>query len=273
MLEYLTLPYFRNALIGVVLLSIVAGIIGTYIVSRRLVAISGGITHTCFGGLGLGNFLGINPLVMAAVFAVGASLGVEWMSQRRAMRQDTAIAVVWALGMALGVLFVSLTPGYVPELTAFLFGTILMIGSADLWAIAIYAMVLGAFFMLCHRKIVICAFDSDFAAVAGLRVRLINYTMTVLVAIGIVLAIRMVGIMLLMSMLSLPQLIAEQRYHRFASIMWASIAVSLMCSVGSLMLCTVVDVPCSAVIVIVMVGVYIVASGCNALAKHHRDKQ
>lgn len=271
MIEYLQLPYFRNALIGVTLLSVVAGIVGTYIVSRRMVSIAGGITHTCFGGLGLGNFIGFNPVAMAAVFAVGAAFGVEWMSQRQRMREDTAIAVVWALGMALGILFVSLTPGYVPELTAFLFGTILMITPADLWAIGIYTLLLVGFYALCYRKIVICAFDRDFARVNHLPVKFINYTMTIFVAIGIVLAIRLVGIMLLMAMMSLPQLVAELRYHRFGSITIASTIISLACSLSSLALCTIIDVPCSSIIVIVLVAVYLLAWTLTALHRHlHR---
>ena len=129
MTEMLQYAFFRNAIAGVLIISIVSAIIGTYIVSRRLVAISGGVTHACFGGLGLGYFLGISPLLMAAVVAVGASAGVEWLSSRYKVRQDSAIAVVWALGMALGILFVFLTPGYVPELNTFLFGNVLTISS------------------------------------------------------------------------------------------------------------------------------------------------
>ncbi len=165
-------------------------------------AISGGITHACFGGLGLGYFLGINPVIMAGVFAIGSSVGVEWLSRRMSLREDSAIAVVWALGMALEILFVFLTPGYVPELNSFLFGNILTVSTADLAAFAIFTAVLIAFFAWQYRNIVAVAFDRDFAAVSGLPVRLVSYTMTVLIAVGIVLTIRLVGIMLLMSMLS-----------------------------------------------------------------------
>ena len=115
-MEIFGYDFFRNAFAGMLLLSVASAIIGTYIVTRRLVSISGGITHACFGGLGLGYFLGLNPVLMAAVFAVGSSLGVQWMSRRHRVREDSAIAVVWALGMALGTLFIFLTPGYVLSL-------------------------------------------------------------------------------------------------------------------------------------------------------------
>ena len=116
--------FFINALIGVLLISAAAAMIGTYIVTRRLVAISGGVTHACFGGLGLGCFLGVNPMLTAGIFAVASALGVEWLSDRHKVREDSAIAVVWAVGMAVGVVFVFLTPGFVPELNSFLFGNI-----------------------------------------------------------------------------------------------------------------------------------------------------
>ncbi len=259
MLEYLDYSFFRLALYGVVLISICAAVIGTYIITRRLVAISGGITHACFGGLGLGYFLGINPILMAGVFAIGSSLGVEWLARRFSLREDSAIAVVWALGMALGVFFVFLTPGYVPELNAFLFGNILTVSSSDLIAFAIYSIVLAAFFAWQYRNIVAVAFDRDFATVIGLPVKLVTYTMTVLVAICIVLTIRLVGIMLLMSMFSLPMITAEVFFRRFGSIMAASAAVAMLTGLGGLFLSTVIDVPCSALIVLLMVGVFILA--------------
>ncbi|MCM1483841.1 MAG: metal ABC transporter permease [Muribaculaceae bacterium] len=251
--------FFRNALAGIAIISIASALIGTYIVTRRLVSLSGGVTHACFGGLGLGYFLGVNPLVTAAIFAVASSAGVEWLSARHNVREDSAIAVIWALGMAIGILFVFLTPGYVPELNTFLFGNVLTITRADIWAFSIYTVILAAFFICFYRYIVVCAFDPDFARVSGLPVRFINYSMTVLVAICIVLTIRMVGIMLLMSMLSLPQLIAETYCRRFSTIMVVSAAVSLTACVGGLLIASVIDVPCSALIVLILVGLYPIA--------------
>lgn len=259
MLRLLDYPFFVYALIGVVLISFSAAIIGTYIISRRLVAISGGVTHSCFGGLGLGYFLGISPVVMAAVFAIGSSIGVEWASSRFRIREDSAIAVIWALGMAVGVLFVFMTPGYVPELNSFLFGNILTISIADLWAFAIYTAVLCVFFAVGYKYIVACAFDRDFAMVIGLPARLISYVMTVFVAVGIVLTIRLVGVMLLMSMLSLPIMTAEVFCRRYGSIMAVSAVVSVICSLAGLFIGAVADIPCSAFIVLINVGVFIFA--------------
>lgn len=258
-MEIFQYDFFRNAIVGVLLLSVASAVIGTYIVTRRLVSISGGVTHACFGGLGLGYFLGLNPIAMAAVFAVGSSLGVQWMARHHRVREDSAIAVIWALGMALGTLFIFLTPGYVPELNAFLFGNILTINTGDLWAFGIFTAILLLFVGCFFRKIVICAFDADFARVRHLPVTFISTAMTVLVAVCIVLTIRLVGVMLLMSMLALPQMIAEMFCNRFKPMMLLSVVVSLLCCVGGLLLATQIDVPCSALIVLVMTGTYILA--------------
>lgn len=273
MLDFLDYSFFRNALAAVALIAVCAAMIGTYIITRRLVAISGGVTHACFGGLGLGYYLGINPVIMAGVFAIGSSVGVEWLSSRFRLREDSVIAVVWAIGMAIGVIFVFMTPGYVPELNSFLFGNILTVTSSDLIAFAIYTVILTLFFLCYYDKIVICAFDRDFAKVNRLPVKFINYSMTVLTAVCIVLTIRLVGVMLLMSMLSLPMMTAEVFMKRFKGMMLLSIVVSLVCSLIGLFIGTLVDVPASAIIVIIMAAVFIVARlsrsllGCKSLKK------
>ena len=266
MLEYLDYTFFRYALAGVILIAVSAAMIGTYIITRRLVAICGGITHACFGGLGLGYFLGISPVATAAVFAVGSSVAVEWMSTRLRMREDSVIAVIWSVGMAIGVLFVFMTPGYVPELNSFLFGNILTISLTDIEIFAAFTGLLILFFALFYNKIVSCAFDRDFATVMHLPVRFINYTMTVFVALCIVLTIRLVGVMLLMSMLSLPMMTAEVFSRRFLHMMLLSTVISLLCSVAGLWLGTLIDVPCSAIIVILMAVTFFVSRVVRQIA-------
>lgn len=264
MIELMQYPFFQRAVLGVVLIALGAACIGTYIITRRMVAIAGGVTHACFGGLGLGYFLGVSPVAMAAVFAVGASVVVEWMSRRLRLREDSAIAVIWALGMAVGVVFVFLTPGYVPELNSFLFGNILSISTGDLWAFGAFVAVTGAFMAWKYRQIVAVAFDRDFARVTGLPVRFISYTMTVLVAVGIVLTIRLVGVMLLMSMLSLPIMIAEIYCRRYGTVMALSAAVSVVTSLAGMIAGCWIDVPCSAFIVLIMSAVFFVAKALKS---------
>lgn len=256
MLELLDYTFFRNALLGVLILSIGGGMLGSYIVTRRLVSISGGITHACFGGLGLGYFLGCSPIAMAMVFAVASALGVQWLGSRGRVREDSAIAVVWAAGMAVGVTFVFLTPGAVPELNSFLFGNILTITGSDILAFSLYTLALALFMVCCFERIIACAFDSDFMRVIGVKSWLYNGAMTLFIAVGIVLMIRCVGMMLLMSMLSLPQLTAELFCHRLKTMMPAAICVSVLTSVGGLLAATAINVPASALIVAAQVGVY-----------------
>ena len=258
-MEILSYSFFQNALLGVLFVSIAAGIIGTYVVSRRMVFITGGIPHACFGGLGLGFFLGINPIAMAAVFAIAAATGVEWMSTRQNVRQDSAIGVIWALGMALGTLFIFLSPGYVPELTSFLFGNVLTITSTDIILFAAYLVVLLAFFAVFYPQILLCAFDPDFAATRRLRVSAINLAMTIMIAICIVLTIRLIGIMLLLSLLTMPQMIAEMFTNRFHHMMIISSLVSIACSVLGIFCSYWIAVPASATIVLTLVAAYAVA--------------
>ena len=258
MTELLQYSFFINALLGIIIISVAAAFIGTYIITRRLVSISGGVTHACFGGLGLGYFLGVNPIFMASVFAIGASAGVEWLSEKYKVREDSATAVVWALGMAVGVVFIFLTPGYVPELNAFLFGNILTITKSDLWAFAIYTIVLVLFFAFFYDKIIACAFDRDFARVSHLPVKVISYIMTAMVAVCIVLTIKLVGIMLLMSMLTLPQMIAEMFAPRFKMMVLLSMIISVVCSVAGLFISAAINVPCAAIIVILFAVIFLI---------------
>lgn len=267
MFEMLRYPFFVNALMGLTIISLASAVIGTYIVTRRLVAISGGVTHACFGGLGLGYYLGISPVFMAAIFAVASSMSVEFMATRDRIREDSAIAVIWAIGMAIGIMFVFLTPSYVPELNSFLFGNVLTISNSDLIAFALFGVVLALFISIFYRQIVACAFDRDFAQVIHLPVRFISYSMTVLVAVCIVLTIKLVGVMLLMSMLALPQTTAELFTKRFGTMMLFSGIISFVCSVGGLAIATVVDVPCSALIVIVMCVFYVIALSTRSFRK------
>ena len=255
-MDLLLYPFFRNALLGVVLISLASAIVGTYIVTRRMVFISGGITHACFGGLGLGYFLGISPMLMAAVFAIGGSLGVDWFARRRA-RRDSAIAVIWAFGMAIGVLFVFLSSGYAPELNSFLFGNVLTITATDLWLFAGLLAVLVAVYAVAYRAIIAVSFDPDFAATRRLPVRLINTVLT----------IRMIGIMMLMSVLSLPQLTAELFTRSYGRMMILSGVISLAGCVGGLFAAYAIGVPASAAIVLLLVLLYALAALLRSLRK------
>ena len=124
-MDIIQYTFFQNALLGAFLASILCGFVGTYIVTRRLVFISGGITHASFGGIGIGVFAGFNPIVSAMAFAILSAFGVQWVSAKTDVRKDSAIAMFWTLGMSVGIICCFLTPGFMPDLPSFLFGSIL----------------------------------------------------------------------------------------------------------------------------------------------------
>ena len=148
MLELFNYDFFRNALLAALLSSITCGIIGTYIVTRRIVFMSGGLTHTSFGGIGIGYFLGINPIWGAAVFAVISALGIEYFTKKAELRNDSVIAMFWAFGMATGIIFIYITPGYAPDLMSYLFGNILTVSARDILFMAVLAVIIILFFTI-----------------------------------------------------------------------------------------------------------------------------
>ncbi|MDD6209027.1 MAG: metal ABC transporter permease [Bacteroidales bacterium] len=257
--------FFQNALTATILLSVISGILGAYIVVRRLVFITGGITHTSFGGLGLGFYLGLNPIFSAFVFSLLSVLGVEWISRKHKVREDSAIAVFWSLGMAVGVIAIFMTPGYAPNLSSFLFGNILTVNTQDLLWISVFAIIALLFFTFFYFDILYVALDRDFAQTKGIAVKQIEYTMMVLIAAGIVLSIRMVGVMLLMSLFTIPQITASIFTHRFFKMVILSAIIALIGGITGLFVSSLINVPSGASIVLILVLIYILAKGIKSL--------
>ena len=274
MSELLQYTFFQRALLGSLLASIACGWVGTYIVTRRLVFISGGLTHASFGGIGIGLFAGIPPILSAAVFSVLSAFGVEWLSKRQDMREDSAIAVFWALGMAVGVIFSFLSPGFTPDLSAYLFGNILTITAGDLWFIGMLTMVLLLFFGLAERQIVAVAFDREFARAQGMRVRLMEYLLMMCIALTVVACLRMVGIVLVISLLTLPQMTANLFCHSFGRMAWLSMAIGFVSCVAGLLLSYDFNVPSGASIIFVSILIYTVTKLATVVYRwmHRRRK-
>ena len=248
-MDILHYTFFQNALLGSLLASIACGIIGTYIVTRRLVFISGGITHASFGGIGLGVYFGISPILGAAIFSVLSAFGVEWLSKRRDMREDSAIAVFWTFGMAIGIIFSFLAPGFAPDLSSYLFGNILTITAADIWVLAVLAALLGIIFALFLRPIVYTAFDREFARSQGLPVTFIEYGLMMFIALTIVACLRMVGIVLAISLLTIPQMTANLFTYDFRRIIGMSVVIAWVSCLGGLLLSYHYNVPSGASII------------------------
>ncbi|MBR5812147.1 MAG: metal ABC transporter permease [Alistipes sp.] len=233
-IDILRYDYLANALLAAILAGITCGIVGTYIVSRRMVFLCGGITHASFGGLGIAFYLGLNPILGASIFAVLSALGIEWASDKGRMREDSAIGIIWSIGMAVGALFMSITPGYTSgDLASYMFGSIITVTQQDITLLAaVTALCLvGAIFF--SRPIMYIAFDRSFSASQGIATRLISYVMSMVVAITIVLAIRIMGIVLLLSLFTIPVVAANSFTKSYTAIsFWASVIGVLGAVVG-----------------------------------------
>lgn len=244
--------FMRNAFLAAILSGLVCGIIGTYIVARRLVFLSGGITHASFGGIGIAYWLGVNPVLGALVFAVLSSLGIEWGAGRGKIREDSAIGIVWSVGMAMGIIFIYLTPGYAPNLMSFLFGNILTVTDTDIAALGTLAVMLLALALFFLRPVMYVAFDREFARSRGVAVKAISYTMAVFMALAIVLSIRSVGIVLLISLLTIPAVIVNSLTRSFVRIVWWSAAVAVAGNLAGLYISYKVDIPAGAATIIML---------------------
>ena len=255
-MDILSYSFFQHALLGSFLASILCGIIGTYIVTRRLVFISGGITHASFGGIGLGVFLGVNPIVSAMVFSVLSACGVQWLSEKGSIREDSAIAVFWTLGMSVGIICCFLTPGFMPDLPSFLFGSILTIGVADLILLGVLAVVASVVFVFGYHTILCIAFDPLFARSQKLPVKAVEYLLMILIALAIVSTLRMVGIVLAMSLLTIPQMTANLFTFRFKTMIVLSILLGWTSCLLGLAISYWFNVPSGASIIFVGILVY-----------------
>lgn len=245
--------YLSNALWGAVLSGITCGLIGTYVVCRRMVFLSGGITHASFGGIGIAFYLGVNPILGALLFAVLSALGIEWASNRANIREDSAIGIIWSLGMAIGALFMSLRPGYTSgDLSNYLFGSIITVTDSDVLALGILTLLLiiGAFLWL--RPIIYLAFDREFAQSQGVPTKFISYVMAAVVAITIVLSIRIMGIVLLISLVTLPVVIANIISKSYRKIAFLAIIIAVFSNVLGLFVSYNFETPPGAAIIFIL---------------------
>ena len=256
LIELLQYTFFQHALLGSLFASIACGIIGTYIVTRRLVFISGGITHASFGGIGIGLYTGVSPILSAAIFSVLSAFGVEWLSKRKDMREDSAIAVFWTFGMAIGIIFSFLSPGFAPDLSVFLFGNILTITRTDIVVLAVLSLLLIAFFSIFLSPIIYIAFDREFARSQRIPVVLFEYILMMFIALTIVACLRMIGIVLAMSLLTIPQLTANLFTVSFKRIILLSILFAYIGCAGGLLLSYQLQIPSGAAIIFFSILTY-----------------
>jgi zinc transport system permease protein len=259
-MEYLIeYKFIVNALWAALFASITCGIIGTYIVTNRIVFLSGGITHSSFGGIGIGYYLGINPIAGAMVFSVLSGWGIEFFARKGEVRHDSVIGIWWSLGMALGIIFIYITPGYAPNLMTYLFGSILTVALADITLMAIITAVVILVFIFFYRLILFISFDEQYAKTRGVPVYLMKNILISLVALVIVINIKVVGIILLISLMTIPQSIANFFTKTFHWMILYSTGISLLGVILGLFISYYLDIPSGASIIFALVVLFALA--------------
>ncbi|MDH3686201.1 MAG: metal ABC transporter permease [Myxococcales bacterium] len=236
MLEALTEPFFQRVLLAGLLASVAAGVIGTYVVVRRIASLAGGLSHAAFGGVGLGYWAGFPPIAGAAGFALVASLVVGLAERRVRSGLDTLVALVWSVGMALGIVFVALAPGYTPDLTSYLFGSLLFVPWEYVAVAAAVDAVIVAAVLRYHRVFEAVCFDEEFAEVAGVPAERVFLGLLALAALAIVTLIRVVGVILAIALLTIPPAAARPWVSSLGAMMAASTAICAASTLGGLLL-------------------------------------
>lgn len=236
MIEALELPFFRRVLAAGLLASIAAGVLGTYVVAKRFASMSGGLAHASFGGVGLGYLLGFSPMWGAAGFALLAAVAIGFAYRRLRSGLDTLVSMVWAVGMALGIVLVGLAPGYAPDLTTYLFGNLLFVPWSYVALVALLDALVLAAVLLFAKEFQAVAFDEEFAEVTGLPVEAIFVGLLALTALGVVTLIRVVGVILAIALLTVPASIGQQWAQSLGRMMAIAVAVAAACTLAGLFL-------------------------------------
>jgi zinc transport system permease protein len=236
MLEALTLPFFQRVLLAGLLASLACGVIGTYVVAKRIASLSGGLSHAAFGGVGLGYLAGFPPMLGAAGFGLLAALVVGIAQRRLGSGIDTLVSMVWSVGMALGIVFVALAPGYAPDLMSYLFGSLLFVPWDYVIAIGVLDLLILVAVLLFHRVFEAVCFDDEFAEVAGLPAEGVFLGLLALTALAIVTLIRVVGVILAIALLTIPAATARPWVESLRAMMLLSVALCAVSTVGGLLL-------------------------------------
>ena len=233
MIEALSYGFIQHALIAGVLVSLASGIIGSLIVVNRMVFLAGGIAHASYGGIGLAVFLGLPIFFGASLFAVGAALLVSVLTLRKRERIDTFIGLIWAVGMAIGVILIDITPGYNVDMMSYLFGSILAVSSQDLYFMGVLLGVIILVMTFWYRDILAVSYDSEYAALRGVHVRFFYTLILILSALTVVIAIKVVGLILVIAMLTIPVYIAEKLSNSLAQMMlYSGLIAALFTLIG-----------------------------------------
>lgn len=260
MLEIISYSFMQNALLAGILVSIACGIVGTYVVIKGISFISGSISHTAYGGIGLGYYLGINPMIGATIFTILSALGMGLVSHKSKEREDTIIGMMWAVGMALGIIFIKLSPGYTADLMSYLFGSILTVPINDIGIMLLLDLIIIIIVLLFYEQFKAVAFDEEYAETIGINTLMYNLLLLFLIALTVVVMIRAVGIILVIALLTIPAAISRQLTKNMPTMMFFSTILGIIFTVSGLYLSYIWDLPSGATIILCAASGFIISS-------------
>ncbi|MFB3784911.1 MAG: metal ABC transporter permease [bacterium] len=266
-------PFMQHAFLTGILASLACGVIGSYVVVKRIVFISGGISHSVLAGMGLACYLGYPPLPGAVLFALFSALLIGIISLRTRQREDTIIGAVWAVGMAAGLIFISLTPGYNADLMSYLFGNILMVSREDLLIISALDLLIFLLVFLFHKQFLAVCFDEEYARLQGVRVDAVYLLLLCLIALTIVVLIQVTGIILVLALLTLPAASASHYARSLLPMMIIATGVGMVCTSAGLFLSYEPNLPTGAAIVMTAGVIYLISTVVHALWLFRQRRQ
>lgn len=265
--------FLQNALLAGILASLVCGMIGVVVVEKRLTMMSGGISHTSYGGVGLGYLAGFEPILGAFLFSILSAFGIGYLKRKGGTHPDVAIGLFWSLGMAFGILFIALMPGYPPDLNSYLFGNILAVTKGDLMMMAALAFVVFLVILTFFHDWKAYLFDEEFATILGVRTSILGYLLMVLIAMTVVVLIRVVGIVLVLALLTAPAAVAGMLTKSLRKrMLYAGLFGILFCTAG-LWASYLLDLASGATIVILAVGAFFLVYGAKLYGGRRQERK
>jgi len=268
MLDMLSFDFMQNALIAGILISIISGIIGSLIVVNRMVFLAGGIAHTSYGGIGIAIYFGLPIFLGASIFSVFAALLISYIALKKQESIDTFIGLVWATGMAIGIILIDLTPGYNVDLMSYLFGSILAVSNDDIKYISILLLVIVAIVTLYYKNILSVSYDKEYSKLRGINVNFFYTLILVLSSLAIVVAIKIVGLILVIALLTIPIYMAQDLSNSLKNMMIISSILSSIFTILGLMLSYSFDLTSGASIIIVSAVCLLIFSTIKGIMKH-----
>jgi len=269
MFEVLQFEFMINALLAGLLASVICGIIGTFVVVNRIAFLAGGIAHAAYGGIGLAFFLGLPYIVGTLGFTLFAALIMAAVTLKAKDRADTFIGVLWAVGMGLGVLLLDLTPGYNVDLMSYLFGSILAVPESDLWQMLVMCLSVGLIVIFFYNDFLAMSYDEEFAQLRGVPVKRLYFLLIGMIALSIVMIIRVVGLILVIALLTIPPYIAEKYARSLRMMMLISTLLCCMFTMAGLWLSYIFNLTSGATIIMVAAAAFFI----SFLVQHLKTKR